>query len=472
MATARNTVFVPIDRRQFLALIGLGAAAVTGGCSSRNEPTGAAPPPPYPEPEQMISQDGVLKAAVEVTRERLTIGDQTVVGTVYNGAFVGPTLRLRRGDRLELSVTNSLPEITNVHFHGLHVSPSGISDNVFITIQPGSTQNYVVDIPHNHPMGTFWYHTHAHPYTEAQVFGGLAALLIVDGLTDLLPPELHGIKEQTVALKDYQAVNGAILTQNIDSNAPTTRTVNGAVNPTMTLDAGETQLWRLANIGADIYYELQLDGHQFHVLTVDGNPVWRIDAIDSLVLPPGQRLDVLVQGAKAGTYQLKTLPYDQQGDMYPQAQLATVEVRESSLAPAAIPAKLVDSYTLANTTVDNTRTVRFAKDQATGHFMIDGQMYDHNRIDQQVKLGAVEDWTIRNEDKQQHPFHIHTNDFQVMSVNGAPYDAVSFQDTVNLPANSEVVIRIPFRDFTGKFVYHCHILNHADMGMMANVEVV
>jgi YVTN family beta-propeller protein len=101
----------------------------------------------------------------------------------------------------------------------MHVSPSGISDNVFHTINPGQTQKYVLDVPKNHPMGTFWYHTHAHPYTEAQVFGGLAALLVIDGLTDLLPPELQGIKEQTVALKDYQSANGEILRQNIDSNA-------------------------------------------------------------------------------------------------------------------------------------------------------------------------------------------------------------------------------------------------------------
>ncbi|HEX7825673.1 MAG TPA: multicopper oxidase domain-containing protein [Mycobacterium sp.] len=116
--------------------------------------------------------------------------------------------------------------------------------------------------------------------------------------------------------------------------------------------------------------------------------------------------------------------------------------------------------------------MRFAKDQATGHFLIDGQMYDHMHIDQSVPLGAVEDWTVRNANSQQHPFRIHINDFQVMSINGKPFDAISRQDTVNVPANGEVVVRIPFYDFKGKFVYHCHILNHADMGMMANVEVV
>ncbi|WP_319456203.1 MULTISPECIES: multicopper oxidase family protein [unclassified Mycobacterium] len=461
-----------VDRRQFLALAGIGVATVAAGCSSTSSSTATLETPPYPEPDQFVSKDGVLNAAVNVTREPIDIGDQKVLATVYNGKFLGPTLRLRPGERLELAVTNSLPEITNVHFHGMHVSPSGISDNVFLTINPGQTQNYVLDVPKNHPMGTFWYHTHAHPYTEAQVFGGLAALLVIDGLTDLLPPELRGIKEQTVALKDYQAANGEILRTKIDSNAPTTRTVNGTVNPTLQIDAGETQLWRLANLGADIYYELQLDGHQFHVIGVDGNPAWRVEGTDSIVLPPGNRFDVLVQGGIPGTYTLKTLKYDQQGDVYPETALATVNVNESSQTPATLPTGLAGPASLSATKVDKTRTIRFAKDQATGHFLIDGQMYDHNRIDQSVPLGAVEDWTVRNENSQQHPFHIHINDFQVMSINGQPFDAISRQDTVNVPANGEVVVRIPFYDFKGKFVYHCHILNHADMGMMANVEVV
>lgn len=459
-----------LDRRQFLILAGVGVVAT--GCQT--SPAVETVASTYPEPEQLVSVNGLLTATVDVTRQPVQIGDQTVVGTVYNGQFVGPTLRLRPGDRLELTVNNKLPdhEMTNVHFHGLHVSPSGVSDNVFIMIHAGESQTYIVDIPANHPTGTFWYHTHAHPYTEAHVFGGLAALLIVDGLSDLLPPELQGITERSVALKDYQAQDGEIIRKNIDSNAPTTRTVNGATNPTLTIASGETQLWRLANIGADIYYRIQLDGHPFHVLTVDGNPVWRVDSPDSIVMPPGSRFDVLVQGGQAGDYTLRTLAYDQQGDMYPDAPLATVTVTPSDQTPAAIPTKVVEPYDLRNTPVDKARTIRFSKDQAMGHFLIDGNMYDEARIDQTVQLGAVEDWTIKNEDKQQHPFHIHINDFQVISVNGQPYDAVSHQEIVNVPAFGEVVVRIPFEDFTGKFVYHCHILNHADMGMMANVEVV
>ena len=104
--------------------------------------------------------------------------------------------------------------------------------------------------------------------------------------------------------------------------------------------------------------------------------------------------------------------------------------------------------------------------------MIDGKQFDPNRVDQQVKLGTVEEWTIRNVTEELHPFHIHVDDFQVMSINGEPYEANGRQDTIPLPIKGEVVVRIPFNDFTGKFVYHCHILNHEDNGMMGIVEVV
>ena len=107
-----------------------------------------------------------------------------------------------------------------------------------------------------------------------------------------------------------------------------------------------------------------------------------------------------------------------------------------------------------------------------GTNQINGKVFDHNRVDYVVKLGDVEEWTLKNLDTEDHTFHIHVNDFQVMSVNGQPYNAHGLQDTVVLPIGGEVVVRIPFTDFVGKFVFHCHILPHEDTGMMGVVEVV
>ena len=114
----------------------------------------------------------------------------------------------------------------------------------------------------------------------------------------------------------------------------------------------------------------------------------------------------------------------------------------------------------------------FTEDDATNQFFINGKQFDPDRVDVEVKLGTTEEWTLRNS-TEQHPFHIHVNDFQVISIDGKPYDADGLQDTVRmLPKQDAVVIRIRFTDFTGKFVFHCHILNHEDNGMMAVVEVV
>ena len=122
--------------------------------------------------------------------------------------------------------------------------------------------------------------------------------------------------------------------------------------------------------------------------------------------------------------------------------------------------------------INVTRELNFSSNDEEGQYMINNKMFDPNRIDQQVSLGDVEEWKLINLDEDEHPFHIHVNDFQVISVNGKPYDAHGLQDTVVIPGYSEVVIRIPFEDFVGKSVYHCHIMFHGDGGMMGVFEVV
>lgn len=425
----------------------------------------------FSEPPALRSEDGVLRVTLRAARGPTTVGGLSVSGETWNGSFVGPTLRLRPGDRLELALVNDLAQPTNLHFHGLHVSPEGVSDNVFRHVMPGETAAYVVQLPPNHETGTFWYHSHLHFLAEEQVFGGLSGVLIVEGLEDALPEPLRAVPDRTFALKDLQVEDGAILSSNIDSNAPTTRTVNALVEPVLAVRAGATELWRLANIGADIFYDVRLDGHALLVLAEDGNPVEQLWTSEHLVLPPGKRFDVLVQFGGPGRTTLRSLAYDQQGDKYPDATLAHVDVGGPAVTPAALPSGSFAAPFVFPPTV-GTRTKVFTEDDKAGVFMIDGKVFDENRVDDVVRLGTSEEWTLRNETSEQHPFHIHVNDFQVLSVNGRPYEARGRQDTVTLPAKGEVVVRIPFTDYPGKFVYHCHILNHEDHGMMAAIGVV
>jgi FtsP/CotA-like multicopper oxidase with cupredoxin domain len=159
------------------------------------------------------------------------------------------------------------------------------------------------------------------------------------------------------------------------------------------------------------------------------------------------------------------------GDHYPSAGLATVRVAGPAAPDAPWPRSLGPLPRFEHARVDRVRHLTFSEDTANNRFLIDGHQFDATRVDQVVRLGATEEWVIRNASQEMHPFHIHVNDFQVMSVNGRPYRARSLQDTVPLPPGGTVRIRMRFRDFLGAFVYHCHILAHEDGGMMGVVEV-
>src|SRR3954469_19140475 len=234
-------------------------------------PPAGAPAPALVEPPVLSSRDGMLQATLTVAERNVPAGDQTILGRVYNNSFVGPTLRVRPGDQVDLTLENWLDETSNLHFHGMHVTPTKFGDDIFRTVDPGQAAGYHLRIPPNHSTGTYWYHSHQHGRSNSQVFGGLSGLIVVEGLRDLLPPELRDVPEQTIALKDLQVRNGAIERDDIRNAAPTTRTVNGQLQPRIPIQPGETQLWRIANIGADIWYRLKLEGHTFSVIAVDGN---------------------------------------------------------------------------------------------------------------------------------------------------------------------------------------------------------
>jgi FtsP/CotA-like multicopper oxidase with cupredoxin domain len=350
-------------------------------------------------------------------------------------------------------------------------------------VEPGETAKYVLDIPINHPTGTFWYHPHLHGLATTQVGGGMSGLIKIEGLEDLLPSALNNITQQTFVLKAFPwSLNGS-------STNPIYKwanyfTVNGQINPVINISSGETQIWQFANIDPATFYNITLPGHTFHIIAEDGNPVWEVWDGKNLVLPAGKRFEVLVTGGENGTYPLKSLPYNRSGfSPTSEVTLATVNVqgKDGAQTTEVTPSSLVPRHDLGDAQIQTQRTLVFngSPDNQTatrfgdvGTNQINGKVFEHNRVDYIVKLGDVEEWTLKNSDNEDHTFHIHVNDFQVMSVNGQPYNAHGLQDTVVLPQGGEVVVRIPFTDFVGKFVFHCHILPHEDTGMMGIVEVV
>jgi FtsP/CotA-like multicopper oxidase with cupredoxin domain len=441
----------------------------------------------FSKPKDVWSKNGVLKTTLTADYKAGTIDGKPITAMVYNGSLPGPTFHVYPGDRIELNLINNLNEGTNLHFHGFHVSPANNSDNIFLLVGPGKTQHYSVYIPKDHPLGTDWYHPHLHGLTYTQVNNGLTGLLIVEGLQKLLPKPLQNITTHTFEMKDFPWDTLFSTTHNM-SNAFTGHeklTVNGEVNPTVNIKSGETQLWRFMNMNSESYITVGLAGTKFHVIAEDGYPVWKVWENDTLLLPFGKRFDVLVTGQGNGSIPLRIVN-DTYNDHPSGTIVATVHVQgNQNVKPVSLPTTLPpfanssSSYKwkdLSNATVAAHRVQYWQSDDRDWIYTINNKTFDPNRVGEKVKLGTVEEWKLINVDSVQsgnfHPFHLHTNEVQIMSVNGKPYNANGRQDTVLIPTHGNVVIRVPAYDFVGKTVYHCHLLFHEDYGMMGTVEFV
>jgi suppressor of ftsI len=444
------------------AALGLGAVGWNGQTLAQGEATPAATPTVpggYGEPPVLASRNGLLAVTLQA-QPAPTLGQGRLA---YEAHVPGPTLSLKPGEELKIALVNGLrADPTNLHVHGLHVSPSGNGDNVFVHVMNGETFVYEYALPPNHAPGLYWYHPHQHGVANAQVSAGLAGAIVIEGGLDEVPG-IAGLTERLLLLQ------GPFL----DARTQSQYLVNGQVNPVIPIRPGETQRWRIANISANAFYDLQLAGHQLHQIASDGNPLSEVVPIDTLLLGPGERAEVLVQGGALGIYELRSLAWvpDIPSQAQPQFLVATMASTGEAVEPAPMPTTLLPFDDLSDEPIAQQRIVTFEERSEPPIFAIDGKAFVEDRVDQVVKLGTTEEWVLRNASPEWHPFHIHVNDFQIMSRNGEPVFP-HYEDTTLLPPNGEVVIRTRFLDFTGRFVYHCHILGHEDAGMMGVVEVV
>ena len=444
----------------------------------------------FAQPEELRSQGGELRTTFTVADTPVTVAGRTVRTTVYNGQFMPPLLRVKPGDTIYLNLSNQSADPTNEHYHGLNVSPrinddATISDNILVRAEPGSQLNYKIVIPADHNPGLYWYHAHLHGMAERQIMGGLSGGLIIEGVLDPFP-ELRGIRERVFLLKDIQITSQGTLPDEIDPGADTNRTINGISQPTLRLDEGELQFWRFANIGADMYYRLKLEGVTFYELARDGNRHNQLVEMTELLLPPGSRSEVLVRGGVQGNYELQTLAFDTgpEGDQYDADVLARVETRSTSAPQLSLPSSLPAVEDYRTLPVARRRVITFL-DGPDNTFLVDSgagpKQFDPNIVDSTIVSGTVEEWTINNASAELHVFHIHQTDFQVTEINGAAQPFTGHLDNVNVPFQpddaspaGQVKVLIDFRNpnIVGKFVYHCHILEHEDGGMMSLAEVV
>lgn len=457
---------LPRTRVVGLTLLLLGSSAV-------------AKPPPFSNPPELSSTAGVLAARLSITPTTAAVaGKQVTFPGLYNSLYMPPVLRVQPGDNIRLALVNGGPDASNLHYHGLAVTPLGNSDNVFLSIAPSTTFLYDVPIPATHPQGLFWYHPHVHPLVNEEIAGGLSGGLIVGDI--LAPfPELAGIPERVMLLKDLKVKKGAP-ERDPDPSGPTRRTINGLWKPRLEMTPGQLEFWRIGNVGANIYYKLRLAGQPFHVIAQDGNLQNQVVTVKELEIPPGKRFEVLVYGPrKRGTYQLKTKAFNTgpQGDKYPAQLMAKIVAKGPRVEQIPLPGSFPAVIDLRTGAITRQRQVVFA--DGDDDFLINGKEYAENVVDTVVNLGDVEEWTITNTSQELHVFHIHQLDFQVTAINGEPQPFTGYQDTVTLPVATNkgpgsVTVIIPFTDpvIVGEFVYHCHIVQHADQGMMANIMVV
>jgi len=484
----------PISRRSVLTMGGLGLlSTVIGGTGLWRELNLSAPGReagrPWAEPEIRRSEAGRLEVRLEAALGTHEIAGRQANTLGYNGGVPGPTLRLRPGDTLRIDLVNHLEEVTNLHVHGLHVSPEGNGDNVFLAVHPGQTQRYEYRLPDDHPPGVFWYHPHHHGNVADQVFGGLYGAIVVEDPTGDLDVDRERVMvvADTTLDRTGSLVTPSIMEQMMGREGELVL-VNGQTEPNLEGRAGERERWRIINACASRYLALSLPNQDASIVGRDQGRLAEPAALGDVVLAPGNRLDLLVD-LREGDSELTALPVDRGGMMGGMmnggprqgadgpVNLARLRVTAGDRAGrAAIPAapRLRD---LRQAEIVRHRTITFemgmggmmGRGGGPMTFTIDGLEFDADRIDQEVELGTVEEWTIGNDSPMDHPFHLHVWPMQLLDPDGQPASDPLWLDVVNVPAGGQVTVRVPFEDFGGKTVYHCHILDHEDRGMMATV---
>ncbi|XAS74873.1 multicopper oxidase family protein [Dermatophilaceae bacterium Sec6.4] len=474
-----------VSRRRALAIVGFGAVGtIVGGVGTGRAfwPSGTFSAPTgqgMREPASLASSSGVLAVTLRAARGVTLMGRHTqALG--YNGSSPGPTLRVQPGDVLRVTLQNDLAGPTNLHTHGLHVSPEGTSDNIFRSIAPGSSAGYEFHIPPDHPLGTFWYHPHLHGSVADQVFGGLFGALLVTGAHE---PSVT--RDRVIVISDTTLTAGGQVAG--VSNAQVMRgregdlvLVNGQHQPRIDVTAGTLERWRVVNACTSRFLNLRLDGHTWGMLGYDGQGLHAPSDEKSVLLAPGNRADLLLRPTVAGTFMLRTAGHDRGGmgmmmgggsATSAETVLATVLIGVGTgSAATSWPSVAAGPLDLRSARVDQRRSLAFTMGMGMV-FGFDGRPFDPARIDQQLSLGTLEEWTITNSTMMDHPFHLHVWPMQVTDApDSDPNGPPDWRDVIIVPAGGRVTVRIPVRDYGGKTVYHCHILDHEDLGMMGQVQ--
>lgn len=458
------------------------------------------------EPPQVSSQDHVASLALHAVRD-----SNGKSAFAFNGGTTPPVIRVRPGETLKITYVNDLPShsnetcagglcmgMTNLHFHGLEISPNTPQDDVLTMLAtPGQTLHYTVEIPKGHPPGLYWYHPHPHGESHRQVLDGMSGAIVVEGMERYVP-EVQHLRERILMLRGSSIEHdpaAAALRQRVGIPAkscggeaePADRifTVNGAIRPQIEIAPGERQFWRMVNASADRYLDLQVDGGPLEIVAMDGMPLAVHDPAhptrltDHVLLSPAGRLEAIVTGPPPGassTLRTRCVNTGPAGDPNPEMVLADIVPGRAETVPVALPSN--DSPAPVRMKVDLAAkeksspdfVVKFTEDK--NGFYINGQKYATDAKPMvRVRVGTYQHWRIVNQSPELHPMHIHQVHFLAYAENGVRVATPEWLDTVNVPFGGTVDVIMDFTNpvIKGMSLFHCHLLNHEDKGMMAKI---
>jgi FtsP/CotA-like multicopper oxidase with cupredoxin domain len=427
----------------------------------------------------------VLEINLEARIARVEIAPgQTVDAWTYDGRIPGPLIRLRVGDRLIVHFTNALPDPTTIHWHGLRVPlrMDGVPGVSQPPVKTGESFTYDFVVP---DAGLFWYHPHV--MSPAQVGFGLYGALLVDD-----PDERIGVTDELVMVLSDLALNergglespdagGSIA--NVFGREGSHVLLNGRTHSSLRVRSGAPQRWRIVNAAKSRYFNLDLGGLPFRHIGGDGGLQEYAVERDTLQLAPGERADVIVTPrlAPGQTIVLRSVLVNRgmftlEG-RFPYDDLMTLTGTDDP--PYTGPAPTLPRRTIAPLAREGATKVdlEFTLDQppdTAPHYAISGHLYSAQHKSIGARVGDTQVWSVTNSTKWSHPLHLHGFFFQVLDDTGAPVHPIAWKDTVDIPFERTMRLIVRFDDregVTGPWMFHCHILDHAEIGLMGVVQV-
>ncbi len=445
---------------------------------------------PLPIPsllEYRTSSDGTKNFILTAQKGETDFFDGTTTSTMgYNGNYLGPTIRVRRNDRISITVFNHLNNPTTVHWHGADV-PAESDGGPHQGIRP--RRSWTAQFRVRQQAATLWYHPHFIKTTGEQVYKGLAGMLIIDDeVSDRLQiPHEYGVDDLPIILQerrfdgegrfDYRPGMPDLMHGYFGNRL----LVNGSVEPYADVPRGLSRL-RLLNGSNSTLLRIRFDGvDSLYQIASDGGFLERPVPLESIILSPGERAEVLIDFASADSETVRLVADTNGRNTYTAMEF---HIGNQDAEFLSVPEYLTSIEPIQESEARLTRRFELQFGMG-GRMFINGRQMNMNRIDEVVRLGDTEIWHIVNIDgmggggmsgmmSQPHSFHIHAVQFQILDINGKspPPELSGWKDTVLLWPGDQIRVIIRFHSYPGVYMYHCHLLEHEDNGMMGQFEIV